>query len=276
MPTSEEWQWKAKEFIVATGEQLAALSRLWIVALAAAAVLAIPVKLGLTAVLSRQMIASYQPPKITYVEINARDLQILQSAVLSTGLPGGYSAYAQIQNPNPNLAARQIDYHFEFTSDQGLPLGSAAGTSYLLGGGSRFLVAPFFSGAAGAQSSAKLVIDKVKWTRAAAAPVRFEILQKNTGINQEGQFFLEALVKNPDGWRIKKVGITALVFDDQNRKIIAVNQTQFTDLKSFESRYFRLLWASPLTSFGQIEILPEVNPFEPGAVLDLEGNIPVR
>lgn len=269
-----DFEYKSQQWLLTLSEQWLATSKFWLLALAVVIVAVVPLKLGLSKYFDSRLLGRYVPPTVTDRTAGARELTVLRAEILPTSSPGIYSVYSQIQNPNPSLSAREFEYHFVFTDSTGQATSAARQHSYVLAGESRFLFLPSYA-ASVAPVKVELVIDSVRWSSGTGTPVRFEILQKRSGQNAEGNFFVEALVKNTQAWRIRKVEVQILVFDRQT-KIMAVNSTEFTDLEPFESRYLRVLWPRPLGEVSQIEILAEVNPLDPGAVVDVEADIPAR
>lgn len=273
LPGKDELRGKQRMFLLGLSEQLQESSKIWFIILAVFVILAWPAKAVLQKSLAAYFIGAYQPRAVTESPYNPEALVVVKTGLLAVA-PGIYSAYAQIRNPNAELSARAVSYRFLFRG-AGAPQ-SFSGETYLLAGQSRFVLLAAAS-LSSSPESVDLVFDGVTWVRRVPAfQVKFDVLQKNTGRSAEGGTFVEFLVKNPQGYRIKKVDVQAIVFGRAGQEIFAVNSGQFTDLKPFESRYVRLVWPAALPPFGEIQILPQVNQLEPGAVLDTQNKIPAR
>lgn len=262
-------------FLLGLSEQLQESSKIWFIALAALVIFAWPVKYALQQSLAGYFIRSYQPPAVTSNPYTPEALVAVKKDFVSVSA-GTYSAYAQVRNPNAELSAKKFEFRFLFRDKDGASVGSFSGESHVLAGESRFVLLPTAS-LPETPASVDLVFDEVNWVRRVPAfDVKFEVLQKSTGRTSEGGFFVEFLVKNPQGYRLKKVDIQAIIFDSSSRDILAVNMSQFTDLKPFESRYVRLVWPRTFLDVGEVQVSPQVNQLEPGAVLDQDNKVPVR
>lgn len=270
LPPKEELEYKQKEFLVSLNDQLSRTSKTWFFVLFAVMIVSLPVYFILRNEFAKQFISSYQPPQLTNVSFDAKPLEILNAVVLPVA-PGIYSAHVQVFNPNTDLSARNFIYEFEFRDNNGKILKSVPGSSFLLSGKtSRIVLAAARLSVAPARVGVSITDTEVKWTKAVPSfEPDFLILQKSSGSTPEGNFFVEAQLKNNHSFEIKSVNIAIVVFDRQNENIVAVNSTVVTDLKPFESRYFRLIW--PMSAdrlfagtIGQIEISPSLNPFMHG------------
>lgn len=266
LPQEPDLNFRFKQFLITLSEQLQNTSKVWYFILVLLIVVSVPAGFLIRSYAAKKFISGYVPPQVVNPVAGAKSIDVLKTEVLETGKEGVYSAYAQVRNPNAEFSAREFTYRFD---------GQTERQSYLLAGESRFLILPSFPAAA-RPASIGLVIDKVRWTANTGTEVKFEVLQKQSGVTAEGNFFVEGLVKNLQAWRLRKVAVDILVFDRQNQKIIAVNATEMTDLEAYESRYFRLLWPDTVPGYGQISVIPAVNPLEPGGALDVEKEIPVR
>jgi len=270
LPQEPDWGFKFKRLLITASEQLQSSSKVWFIVLAVIAAAAIPAGYILRSYAAKKLISGYVLPQVTNPVAGAKSIEALKTETLETGKPGVYSAYAQVRNPNAEFSAREFTYRFA---------GQPERQSYLLPGESRFLILPAFApvgGATAGKPAIQLVIDKVRWTASTGTEVKFEVLQKQSGVTAEGNFFVEGLVKNLQAWRLRVVAVSILVFDRQNQKIIAANATEMTDLVSYESRYFRALWPAAVTGYGQISVIAAVNPLDPGGVLDVEEGISPR
>lgn len=270
LPQEPDFNFRFKQFLVTFSEQLQNTSKVWYLALVLLIVASVPAGFVIRSYAAKKIISGYVPPQVVNPVAGAKSIEVLKTEVLETGKPGVYSAYAQVRNPNAEMSAREMTYHFG---------GQPQRQSYLLAGESKFLILPAFAppgGASAGRPSVQIVIDSVRWTANKGTEVKFEVLQKQSGVTAEGNFFVEGLVKNLQAWRLRAVAVSILVFDRLNQKIIAVNATEMTDLVPYESRYFRALWPAAVPGYGQISVIPAVNPLEPGGALDVEEGIPPR
>ena len=275
LPEKDELQFKSQELMLSLKEQYQATSKRWFYALLAFLVMSVPIGIGLKVLIQRQLINSYEPPVVNENLYNPEDLQVFGADILPV-VNGVYSAYAQVLNPNRELAAWDVEYRFTFSDSSGNVFHSKQGKGYLKAGESKFLLIPRVD-LDTQPASVSFQIDSVRFTgRASDLEVEFDILQQNSGVNLENNFFVEAEIRNRQDFRVKKVDVQVLVFDPSNESLRAVNVTSFTDLKSFESRYFRVLWPDPILNIGQIQITASVNPLDPGVLLEAQEGVPDR
>jgi hypothetical protein len=275
LPDREQLGYKQKEFMLALNEQFQASSKPLLVVLAVVLVLAIPLKLGLQAIASRSLIASYSPPAINPNPYSPEDPQVARAGFVKVS-GDIYSAYAQILNPNPEISAWEVDYEFVFTTRDGSVMSRVEDKSFVSAGESRFFVLPSVR-LPSDPAEVEIEFGNIRWTeRVPEFDVEFDVLQESSGVNEEGNFFVQAVVKNQRGFRIKAVKVNVLVFDRLNQSIIAVNRTEFSDLDPFEGRFFRVLWPSAIDDPGRIQISPFINPLEPGLVLEEPDMVPTR
>ena len=282
IPEKEELEYKEKEFLLSIYEQWQVMPRGWIYVLLAVIVLSIPGYFLLKKQFSDYFISSYEPPVITQtVSYQGQEPRVLKIKALPVA-DGMFSAYAQIVNPNPDVGSQKVPYTFEFLDAGGAVLKKVPGQSYLLPNESKFLLLPTAT-LAKTPAEVKLVFDKITWSRARAKfDPELEILQKKSGLDDQGHFFVEGLLKNSLGFSIKRVEIGATIFDKINRNVIAINSTVINDLRPFESRYFRLSWPVSgrdlfgSSGFGQIGVTPSVNVLASGLILETGEKIPAR
>lgn len=280
IPEKEELEFKEKEFLLSVYEEFQASSKFWFILLLAVIILAFPVKVLVEDSFAQSFISSYQPPPVNLKPYIPQPIKILKTQILSAGAER-VSVYAQIFNPNSDISSPKFDYEFILKDQSGNVLKKLTGQSYLFAGESKFLLVPSvdFSGSATLPKSAELNLRDVRWTkRSPAIDIHLEILQKNTGLNLEKQFYVEGLLRNPHQFAIKTVELAVILFDSTNQNIVGVNSTVKTELKPLESRYFRVVWpgGKPASSLGEVQVLPYLNRLDPGLVLELPHSVPLR
>ena len=267
LPDKEEFQFKEKAFLMEVYEQFSHTSKIWYYVLAAIIVLSIPGGL-----LLKGQLASYYISKLPVITVNPnaihpQDLKTAGVDFFPVGSSGLYSVYARVFNPNADLSARTFGYEFVFKNQSGTVLKKISGNDFLLRGASKFVVVPAVE-LSEKPTAVDFSMSKPAWTRAVTDfKPEFDILQKQWG-DDSGKFMVSALVKNANSFSVKKVMVPVVVFAEDNKTVLAVNQTVLDDLQPFESRYFRVSWPSASTELfsagiGQIEIGTEVNPLDP-------------
>lgn len=273
LPQKEEREYKQKEFFLSIYEQFQASSKTLLFFFLGTAILAIPVKFGLNYLLVRTLIAAYDPPQVNTIPYTPQNLEVLQVKVLPVNNQR-VSLIAQILNPNSEISAYSLKYGFILEDENGKIVGEIFGESFIGARESKFLFEPIVS-TNPLPASAKLSLDNILWTKRTPADIKLEILQKNSGLTLEGNFFVEGLVKNSQGFGLKKVDVNAIVFDQANQNIVAVNKTVLTDIKPFESRYFRMIWPTNFIA-GEVQAMPSVNLLDPGLILEKSNSVPIR
>lgn len=279
IPEKEELLFQEKSFLLSLYEQYQSSAHrkilIWILAGVLAA--AWPLKVVIDSNLSKHLIGRPQPSLVIEEPYRPVPLEIRRVKLLLLA-PGKFSVYAQVTNPNPDISVSALPYEFVLKDAEGKIAVTVSGKSFLLPGESKFLLLPLvnLTGPV-AEIAAELRFGKIRWTRRAPElEVNLEVLQKRSGVAAEGNFFVEGLVKNLQGFGLKKVEVEALAFDVANQEILGVNSTVLTDLRPFESRYFRMLWPRDLLGVGEVQVTPAVNLLEPGAVLEAGEKIPPR
>ena len=275
IPPKEELEFKEKEFMLSVYENFGKSKKIWFWILLAALVAWIPGQILLEKNLTSSFIAKISVPRVILNPYIARDLEIIQSEIIPVK-SGIYSAYLQVLNPNPEISARNFSYELSMFASGGEILKKVSGESFILAGQSKFIVFPNISSDA-PPASVKANLKNIKWTKY-APPINpvLEVLQVKSGVAAEGNFFVESLVRNPESYLIKRVELAVLLFDKQNKNIIAVNSTKFNDLTPGASRYFRVLWPNKFSDFGNAEIIPVMNLFEENFELQKAPPLPSR
>lgn len=275
LPEKEELEYKEQQFLLTLFEQYQESSKIWFVILLGLLILAVPLKILLQETLLRSFLAGYQPPPVNQTPYTPMDLRLIKTQTISVASKR-YQALAQIVNPNLEISARDFWYVFIFQDADGKELKRLSGQNYVLAGESKYIIIPDIE-LAGPPTTTNFLFQQAEWTRRIPPyEVKLEVVQQGFGTTAEGRFFVEGLVKNLQDWQIKKVEVKALVWDRSLANIIAVNGTVLNDLKTYESRYFRLLWPKNFSNVGRVQVIPSVNLFDPGLILSDPKKIPLR
>lgn len=274
LPEKEELEYKEKEFLLSLYEQFERSSKIWFAALLLAVLLAFPLKLILESQFSSRLVASLKSLPLNQNPYQPLELEVVRRGIVEVQ-SGVYSAYAQILNSNPTLAAREFVYELVLKDTSGKILAQNSGRSFALRGESRFLLWPKIN-LSSRPEQVELQVQDAKWTASNPPIPRLEVLQQGSGVTAENQFFVEGVLKNQEGFGMKKVELSVIIFGPAGSQVLALNVSEVSDLKAFEGRYFRVLWPKPITNLGLVEIIAEVNPFAPGLRIDEQDKIPSR
>src|SRR3989344_7608173 len=162
LPEKEELQYQEKEFLLNLYEAFEGFSKKLLIFLLIVIIGAFPLGAFLKSTLTNLFISSYTPPHVNEQPYVPQDLQILKTDLLAVS-SGVFSAYAQLLNPNPDLSVRKFAYRFVFRGSDNSLIDEVDGESFMLGGESKFLLAPIVE-LESVPSSVELVIDGASWT----------------------------------------------------------------------------------------------------------------
>lgn len=275
LPPSDELEYKEKQFLLSIYEQLHIASKVPFYVLAALIILAYPISFVLQGQLAKYFINRYHPPLVNTDPYHPKPFSVLHAVILPVGAKT-YSVYAQIVNPNPEVSARDFQYEFVLRDKKNQVLKKIQHQNFLLAGDSKFIFVPEIS-LESIPENVAVSFSKIRWTRATPAlEIKFEVLQKGSGQDLDGNFFVDGVVRNTLQFGFRKVTVPIMIFDRANTDLVAVNSTELDDLDPLESRYFRVIWPKTFVNFGQIQILPEVNPLQPGFALSKPDKLPAR
>jgi len=268
LSSPEDLKFKERALLFEIYEELKHTSKTWFYIFLGVLVLCIPLYSILQKKFAETLINAYVPPALNRDVLQAKPLEVGKTTALRVG-SGLYSAVAQVVNPNAHLVVRSFTYEFSFKGAGGEILKTVAGESFMGQGGSRFVLQPAVTLSAAPQS-VSISITNTRFTTVIPELLpKFEILQQKSGNSEEGKFFVEAVVKNPYSFSVRKINVQVLVFDQANRNILAVNQSVLSDLLPLESRYFQVMWPVAQSALftaktGQIQVIAEVNPADQG------------
>lgn len=282
IPPPEELQYKEKEFFLSVYEQWQASSRILFLILLVVAVVSIPAWIFLEKYLAERLILENKVLPVNVEPYKPQNLKVFKADVLPV-TAGTFSAYAQIINPNADISARNFEYEFIVKDKSGKIIQTMPENSYLPAGESKFLLLPTLA-LGSPPGSVEIALGRINWTKLKPEfDVHLEVLQAGKGTTNEGNFFVEGSVRAAQGFRLKKVDVAVVIFDEKNQNVLAVNSTLLTDLNAFESRYFRVIWPVDRGEaslgnlpLGQIQVTAKVNPLDPGAYLEESDKIPAR
>lgn len=271
----EDLEFKEKEFMLSVYEDFEKSSKFWFWLLLGVLVLWIPARLFLEKNLTTTFLARIIVPQVNLHPYSPRGLETVHSEIIPVK-SGLYSAYIQILNPNPDISARKFSYELSFFDADGGTIKKISGENFALAGTSKFIVLPNIALPA-PPANIKADLKDIQWTKyIPKIDPHLEVLQERSGVTPEGNFFAEGLLRNPQSFHIKNIEIVVLQFDKQNKKIIGVNSTRVQDLASGESRYFRVLWPSEFSNYGDTQIIPSIDLFSANFEIDKGQPLPPR
>ncbi len=155
-----------------------------------------------------------------------------------------YAAVVKITNPNLDLAADQVLYHFDFYNAQKqLLYSSPPDKLFLLPNQSKYLSLPRFSASERVTTGELVLPNSLPWQKRLTIP-KVELL--TSAPNVYHQFAPEAFVvegdfTNKSPYTLKQVRLTFVLFGNNNEIIGTSQRDEFT-VNPFERRNYKQLW----------------------------------
>ena len=174
----------------------------------------------------------------------ALPLSIVEKAIA----PGGrktFDAVFRVQNPNPGLALSSFSYEIVLKDTSGKRIGSSSGSSYILPGEKKYVIAGGIKTDGTDQPVYMDVnLDELKWSSVGESlrgvqitthGLRYEKMQGTNGTE------VQDIIRNESDYTFDKVNIVVIVRNMEG-KIIAANSTEKNTVRPREERDFRLTW----------------------------------
>jgi hypothetical protein len=261
------------EKIVETAESLQQVPRYLYVILATVIVLMVPLFVILRLTFYNLFLATYNPPKIVYVQPQPKDLQVVDKKFFALG-DGTYYAYARIGNQNADLGIRVLRYRFELIGSDGATLGQFTDSSYVLPGQERLLFMPPQKLSA-MPAEVKIELIPARWSQVSnLRSVNFVFQQIQFGKEPGGHFYVSAVVENHNPYIISHIDIAVILYNIKH-EVIGVNTTVLNHLQVNEGRFFRVIWPLGVEypDVANVEFKASVNLWEKNSLLT-ENNTP--
>ncbi|HLM84275.1 MAG TPA: hypothetical protein VK254_03650 [Candidatus Bathyarchaeia archaeon] len=196
----------------------------------------------------------------------AENLQVIEKAIVP-GENGKYDALAEVTNPNSQLGAAKFEYTFHFLDGAGKIVGKSAGSNFILPGETKYILA-FNIPTDMKPDNLNFEISSFEWSKFSEyREPDIAIYGKEFNLTSGGEAGfarLNAKMRNQSGYDFHKISAYAMIRAG-NGSPIAINQTNFNDVRSDEEREMDFNWGSsfPIDPMSaKIEIVPEVNVFE--------------
>lgn len=200
------------------------------------------------------------------VLVEARKPSIIASS-LKTGSvkllvngSGTYAAFAELENPNLDLSASQVNYQFDFYGDSGSVIKTQTGNTFVEPGQKKFIIAP--------RIESDKYLKKVEFKINSSNLVkRFEVpkIQLTAGTPQyynqlePAGFVVEGLVFNNSPYSLKSVQVKFLLYSNSG-EVLAVSQREENSMAPFERRAYKQIWPNIYTNqISRVEVFPETN-----------------
>lgn len=206
-------------------------------------------------------------PCAACIEIpNIENIKVLEKAIVP-GEAGKYDALVKIINPNAQLGAARFDYSFNLLDGAGKILAKSVGTNFVLPGQTKYVLA-FNMPSEAKPESLDFEISSFEWSKFSEfeePDIAIYSKQFNlAGGGETGFARLNAKMRNQSGYDFREISALAVVRGGDGSPI-AVNETNFNDVRADEEREINFMWNDPFPidpMSAKIEIAPEVNVFE--------------
>ena len=173
-----------------------------------------------------------------------KPLQIGRVDIASYGV-NEYAAAVLLENKNLDLGAKNVGYEMKFLGADGKETAPAVkSTIYILPNQRKYLIAPKINSEAGVSAVNVTLVSEPVWQKKTDLPEVKLITSEPKGFDQQNPFgyVLEGSVTNSSAYRIKEVRLVFLLYG-AGGKIIGASQRSEFDLKPFERRDYKQIWA---------------------------------
>lgn len=196
--------------------------------------------------------------------IKATDLEIGNKRYIDSGVEGKYDYWAEVSNPNNIFGGQNFKYKITFKDADGNIAGERSGQSFILPGEKKYIIENNIP--AKNPAGSEFSISDVKWNEFNDDYEKpaLDIVNKSYNEINSGTGFSEAkgLLKNESTFDFNIIKVKVLL-KDETGKIVALNSTEMSAVKSREEREFRVFWPARFPGkVSNIEAQAEVNVFD--------------
>jgi hypothetical protein len=168
---------------------------------------------------------------------NPASVSVGPVSIISLG-ENNFSAYAEVTNPNLDIALANGRYEFRFTDTQGQLVTTKQGQLFLLPNQKKLLVVPRFASEVSVSRGVVAISDSV-WQK------RFTIIQiplrspepRKVASTIDGVDALQGNVTNDSPYRVATVRLVFSLYDSRG-KLLAVTQREEYNMGPFETRTY--------------------------------------
>jgi len=196
----------------------------------------------------------------------AENLQVVEKAVISAG-EGKYDVLAKVANPNSQLGAAKFNYTFALRDAEGKIISKSDGSNFILPGQTKYVLA-FNLAPAAKPDNLGFEISSFEWRKFSEyeePDIAVFAKEFNLAGGGEADFAtLVAKLRNQSGFDFREISAN-IVIRDGSGVPVAVNKTNFNDVRTNEEREVNARWKNPFLvdpASSKIEIVPEVDVFE--------------
>jgi hypothetical protein len=195
----------------------------------------------------------------------AESLKVIEKVIVP-GETGKYDTLVKIVNPNSQLGAANFDYSFNLLDGAGKIIAKSAGSNFILPGQTKYIIA-FNLSTDIKPESLDFEISSFNWSLFSEfEEPNITVYAKEFSLASGGEpgfAKLKAKMKNQSGFDFHEISAVAVIRGEGGTPI-AVNETNFNDVRASEEREVNFSWSSPFAIdpvTAKIEIIPEVDVF---------------
>jgi hypothetical protein len=196
---------------------------------------------------------------------------ILQAVYFPNPAKNTYDLGAEIKNPNASWGSREIEWQFIFRGEEGTVVDRVSGSTYLLPGETRWVIAPAaYTLGKVADIDFKIQQEGIEWQKLkpfvqeavlrVLNPTWKKLLPPAIG-------FIEARgeVRNNSSFTLGKVEVNLILLDKAG-KVLAIGATVIDDLAAGKTKSFSYTWTSKFSgeiarieAFAHADFLSDLN-----------------
>lgn len=261
---------RLQEMGLVAGDVIISVTSRWWYALGIGIVLIIPVYYLFKFIFVQSLTATHNPPEIVYTAAIKQPLEVLDQKVFSLG-GNSYSGYAKVKNLNLEWGVASQGYTAEFKTLGGTLVTRVTGSTFVLPSSEKLIVFARFTSDE-KPDSIIVTLDESRFMRKPELALSVELERTNLSMSG-GETSVSAGIRNLSAFTINQINLPVALYDNQNR-IVGVNTTYVSVVKSGETRTFRYTWPGFVPGAVRAEITPELNVFDRALLSTDEGISP--
>lgn len=250
---------RIQEFFFVLGNKLEDLNKKQWYTFLAAVVLVIPLFFILRFGFYQVFYSGYEGPEITHVPIIPEPLQIVDKGIFKLN-DDTYSGFVKIRNINLDRGVPEQEYRAEFKTTGGTVVGKMSGKTFVLPAQDKLLVFTRFT-VDREPNELNFSLSDSRFIYEPNLPTIITEVQRVQMEDSSSEFAVSAVIKNKSPFVISQVFLPVVLYNSQN-EIVGVNSTNINDVRSLESRSFRVVWPNAVAGAVRAEIRPEINIFD--------------
>lgn len=188
---------------------------------------------------------------------------------------GSYAAYADVTNPNLDVALANARFEFRFTDSQGATIATRQGEFFLLPNEKKMLVIARFMSDVAVNKGVVVIADAIWQKRFSITKIPLRAPEpRRVPSTIDDVDALQGNITNDSPYRIAAVRLVFSLFDARG-KILAVTQREEYNMRPFETRtYNHILSGIDTDSLVRVVVQAETNTLDSENIILDEGAAP--